>query len=153
MLPVLNAGRDLLLRGPIAGQLVGDQDPWWAALPLQQLTQKPFGGAFIPPALHQDVEHDAVLVDRAPEPVFYPGNLENDLIQMPLVARARQSTADLIGERLAELERPLPHALVADHNAARGQHLLDHAQAKREPKVQPYRLADHLRRETVAGIG
>src|SRR3954451_13606788 len=70
-----------------------------------------------------------------------------------LVARARQPTADLIGERLAELERPLPHALVADDDAARGQHLLDHAQAEREAEVQPYRLVDHLRRETVAGIG
>ena len=29
VLPVLNAGYDLLLRGPIAGQLVSDQDPWW----------------------------------------------------------------------------------------------------------------------------
>src|SRR4051795_3992449 len=71
---------------------------------------------------------------------------------MPLIARARQSTADLVGERLAELERPLPHALMADDDAARGQHFLNHAQAEREAKVQPYRVADHLRRETVASI-
>jgi hypothetical protein len=36
---VLDTGRDLLLRGSIAGKLVRDQDPWWAALPLQQLPE------------------------------------------------------------------------------------------------------------------
>src|SRR4051794_37643963 len=44
VLPVLNAGRDLLLRGPIAGQLVRDQNARRPALPLQQLAQEPFGG-------------------------------------------------------------------------------------------------------------
>ena len=34
VLPMLNAGRDLLLRSPIAGQLVGDQDARRPALPL-----------------------------------------------------------------------------------------------------------------------
>ena len=39
---------------------------------------------------------------------------------MPLVARARQPTADLIGEVLAELARPLSNGLMADDDAARG---------------------------------
>ena len=66
VLPVLNAGRDLLLRGPIAGQLVRDHNARRPALPLQQLAQEPFGGALIAPALDQHVEYDAVLVHRAP---------------------------------------------------------------------------------------
>jgi hypothetical protein len=53
---------------------------------------------------------------------------------------------------LPELQRPLPHRLVADQDAAGGEHLLDHAQAKREPEVQPNRVADHLSWEAVAGI-
>ena len=65
-------------------------------------------------ALDQDVEHDIGLVYGSPQPVFHPGNLENDLIQMPRIARARQPTADLIGECLTELHRPLPHRLTAD---------------------------------------
>src|SRR4029079_8186039 len=71
----------------------------------------------------------------------------------PAQGSRRQSTPDPVGEVLAELERPLPYGLVADDDAAGGQHLLDHAQAEREAEVQPYRLADHLRWETVAGIG
>ena len=50
------------------------------------------------------------------------------------------------------LQRPLPHGLVADDDAARGQHLLDHAQAEREAEIQPDRVADDLGREAVAGI-
>src|SRR4051794_33413148 len=48
---------------------------------------------------------------------------------------------------LAELARPLPYGLVADDDAARGQHLLDHAQAEREAEIQPDSVADHLRWE------
>ena len=53
---------------------------------------------------------------------------------------------------LAELQRPLPHGLVADDDAARGQHLLDHAQAEGEAEVQPHRVADDLGRKAVAGV-
>jgi hypothetical protein len=41
---------------------------------------------------------------------------------------------------------------MADDDAACGQHLLDHAQAEREAKVQPYGVADDLGREAVPGI-
>src|SRR3954469_11596604 len=152
MLPVLNAGRDLLLRGPIASQLICDQDPWWAALPLQQLPEQAFGGPFVPPALHQDVEHDAVLVHRAPQPVLLAGNFDSNLVQMPLVSGAGPPPPNPIGECLAEFQRPLSYGLVADDDAARGQHLLDHAQAEREAEIQPDSGADHLRWETIAGI-
>src|SRR5215217_3640258 len=61
---MLDARHDLPLCRPVAGQLVGDHDARRPALPLQQLAQEPFGGPFVPPALYQDVEHDAVLVHR-----------------------------------------------------------------------------------------
>src|SRR5215211_1054056 len=84
---------------------------------------------------------------------FWPAIFTNNFIQVPFVSGRRQTPPDPVGEVLAELERPLPHALVAHDDAARGQHLLDHAQAERKAEVQPYRVADHLRWETVAGIG
>src|SRR3954447_26003975 len=58
----------------------------------------------------------------------------------------------LIGERLTELQRPLPHRLVADDDAARGQHLLDHTQAEWEAEIKPNRVADDLGRKPVAGV-
>ena len=69
-----------------------------------------------------------------------------------LVTHRRQPAADLIGEALAELQRPLPHGLMADHDAARGEQFVHHAQAEREAEVQPYGVADDLGREPVASV-
>ena len=95
----------------------------------------------------------AGLVDRASEPVLHPGVPDGDLVEVPLVFGVGQPAADPVGEGLAELERPLPHGLVADHDAPCRQHLLDHAQAEREAEIEPDRVADHLGREAVPGIG
>jgi len=61
--------------------------------------------------------------------VLHARNRQHDLVQVPFVPRARQPAADLVGEVLAELQRPLPHGLMADDDAARGQQLIHHAQA------------------------
>src|SRR3954454_632288 len=137
VLPVLNAWHNLLPRRSIAGKLVGDHDARRPALPLQQLAQQARGGALITPALDQHVEYDAVLVDRAPQPMLYPGDFDDGLIEMPFISGAGCPAPDLVGECLAELACPLPHALVADDDAACGQHLLDHAQAERKAEIQP----------------
>src|SRR3954453_20303720 len=71
---------------------------------------------------------------------------------MSEVAGCRQTPADPVSEVLAELERPLPYGLVADDDAACGQHLLDHAQAEREAEIQPDGVANDLGREAIAGI-
>jgi hypothetical protein len=77
--------------------------------------------------LDQNIENNAGLVHDPPQPVLHTGNLERHLVQMPFVANPRQATADLVGERLAEFERPLAHGFVADDDAAGGQQLLHHA--------------------------
>ena len=85
---VLDPGHQLPLRRAIARQLVGDHDARRPALPLQQLAQQALGGPLVAPALHQHVEHDAVLVDRPPQPVLLAGDFDHDLIEVPLVAGA-----------------------------------------------------------------
>jgi hypothetical protein len=70
----------------------------------------------------------------------------------PSVSGRRAPPPDLVGERLAELERPLPHDIVTDDDAACDQHLLDHAQAEWKAEVEPYLMTDYLGWETVAGI-
>src|SRR5688500_12608539 len=79
------------------------------------------------------------------------GDLEHNLIEVPLVAGPRQPSADDIGELLAKLERPLADRLMADLNAPEREHLLDHPKAQRKAKVQPDRVDDQLRRK--AGVG
>jgi hypothetical protein len=58
----------------------------------------------------------------------------------------------IISKPLAELQRPLPRYPVAHLDALSSEHLLDYAQIKREPEVQPDGMADHLSREAVASV-
>src|ERR1700693_3614223 len=84
--------------------------------------------AAVSSTLDQDVENEAILIDRAPQPVRLASNRDDDLIHMPFVAASRRTPADLIGERLAELLPPLAHGFVRHTNPARRQYFLDHAQ-------------------------
>jgi hypothetical protein len=153
VLAVLDTRQQVLLGRSVTRELVGDHDAWCPALPLQQLAQQALGGRLVPPALDQHVEHHPVLIHGTPEPVLHPGNPDGDLVKVPLVTSLRQPPPDPVGKLLAELERPLPHGLVADHDAPCRQHFLDHAQAEREAKVEPDRLANHLRWKAIPGIG
>src|SRR5215217_1469368 len=113
---------------------------------------------FVAPALDQDVQHDPVLIHRPPEPVLLPCDPHGNLFEVPRVSSMRQSTADLIGDALAELEAPLPpidllrNPIMADCNAASGQDLVHMAQAQGEAEIEPDRIADDLGREAVTGI-
>src|SRR6476469_6840431 len=80
------------------------------------------------------------------------GEADDDLIEVPFVATARCSPTDPVGEFPAEFEAPSPDRIVRRRNAASGQHLLDHVQAQREPKIQPYRVADDLSGVAMAGV-
>ena len=149
---VLDTGHQLLLRGAVAAELVGDHHTRRPALPLQQLAQQALGGPLVAPALDQHIQHQPVLIHGTPQPVLHPGDLDGDLVEVPLVTSTGQPPPDPVGELLAEPERPLPHGLVAHDDAAGGQHLLDHAQAEWEPEVQPDGVADHLGRKPIPGI-
>jgi hypothetical protein len=107
---VLDRWQEILPCRRIAGEFVGDHHPRRAPLPFQELAKQPLGGFRITPALNQDVEHDAVLVNGALQPVRRPGDLDDNLIEVPLVAGAWQAPPDLVREPLAKLQRSLPHS-------------------------------------------
>src|SRR6202045_4343531 len=143
VLTMLDPGHDLPLGSGVALQLVGDEHTRGSTLLLEELAEQAFGGLLVAPALD---ENEAVLVDGTPEPMLLPGEADDHLIEVPFVATARRSPTDPVGEFPAEFEAPLPDRLVRHRDAAGGQHLLDHAQAQREPKIQPDRVADDLSR-------
>jgi hypothetical protein len=74
---------------------------------LQQLAQKAFGGLLVAPALDQDIENNALLVNRAPEPMLLAGDGDDDLIKVPFVATTGCAPTDAVGEFPAEFQAPL----------------------------------------------
>src|SRR5712672_1485618 len=152
VLTMLDPGHDLPLGSGVALQLVGDEHTRGSTLLLEELAEQAFGGLLVAPALDENIENEAVLVDGTPEPMLLPGEADDDLIEVPFVATARRSPADPVGEFPAEFEAPLPDRLVRHRDASGRQHLLDHAQAQRIPKIQPYRVADNLSGVAVAGV-
>ena len=72
------------------------------------------GGLLVSPALDEDIENKALLVDRAPAPVLLASNAADDLVEVPFVAAAGGSPTDAVGEFLAEFQAPLPDRLVGN---------------------------------------
>src|ERR687886_287547 len=152
-LPMLDAGQDLALRGSIRSELVGHDHSGHIAQALEQLLEEALRCLGIAPALNQDVEDLAILVHGTPEIVHLAADADEDLVQMPLVARPRSPPAQLIGEGLAELEAPATDALVGDDDAALGQDQLDITQAEAEDVVQPVGMGDDLPESGGDGAG
>src|SRR4051795_11126813 len=117
---MLDRGHHLCLGSAVARQLVRDHDTRGPALLFQQLAEQALGGLFFPPPLDQDVEHEAILVNGPPEPVLLSPDHQAHFVEVPFVTRTGEPAPDLVGERLAELARPLAHGFMAHVDAAGG---------------------------------
>ncbi|MDQ0904508.1 hypothetical protein QFZ22_000493 [Streptomyces canus] len=102
-LAVLDGGHDLAVGRFVGAELVADDHPRHRTGPLHQPAEETPGRGLVPPVLHQDV---AVLVDGPPQILLFPVDLDEDLIQVPLVPRPRLPTAQRIGVGLPELATP-----------------------------------------------
>src|SRR3954464_5489670 len=97
---MLDRGHHLTLRGAVTGQLVRDQDTRGPALLFQQLAEQALGGLLVAPALDENVEYEAILVDRPPEPV-----LRSPDHQAHLASRAGESHPHALPEPYVTLSR------------------------------------------------
>jgi hypothetical protein len=70
----------------------------FSTLLLEELAEQAFSGLLVAPALDENIEHEAVLVDGTPEPMLLPGEADDHLIEVPFVATARRSPTDPVGE-------------------------------------------------------
>ena len=82
-LAVLHARENLALRGTVALQCIGDDDPWDVLTPFEQRAEALLRGLFIAPALHQNIEDIVVLVHRPPQGMPLTMHGEKHLIQNP----------------------------------------------------------------------
>ena len=70
--------------------------------------------------------------------------IENDLVEMPLVAELRGSPTDLAGADPAERLCPAPHGFIVDDDPACRQNVLDHPRAERKADREPDSLLDDV---------
>src|SRR5271166_6703754 len=79
VLPMLDPGHDLPLGRGVALQLVGDEHTRGSTLLLEELAEQAFGGLLVAPALDENIENEAVLVDGTSEPMLLPGEADDEL--------------------------------------------------------------------------
>lgn len=80
----------------------------------------------------RNIEHEAVLIDGAPQPMFSSRDGDDDFVHMPFVAALGRTTAHRAGELASEFVGPTPDGFIGDVATAGGEHLLDLAQAQGE---------------------
>ena len=78
----------------------------------QQLAEEPLGSAGIAPALNQNVEHAALLVDGTPEVMQLAPDADEHLIEMPFVAGTWPMPLQRVGELLPEAKAPLTEPII-----------------------------------------
>ena len=93
VLAVLHPRQHLLLRGPVAFEIVGDDHPRYVGQSLQQLAEKLLRRLLVSTVLDKNIQDMAILIDGPPEGVPGPIDRQKHLVQVPLVARPGASTA------------------------------------------------------------
>src|SRR5215831_10705526 len=148
-LAMLDPWENLALGRTIALQLVGNDDAGNICEALEELAKKLLGGLLIAPALDQNVEHMIVLVDSAPQVMALAIHRQEDLVQMPFVARLRTPPSQPIGVVLPKLPTPLTDRFMGHSNAAFEQELFHIAVAQGEAIIEPDPMADDFARKAV----
>ncbi len=148
---MVGAQADLLERSPVGAQLVGRHSGRSKAVLLQQLANELPGCGLVPPALDQDLQHLALIIDRSPQvylPLVYA---HHHLIKMPARAGPAPQLPQVPRNRRAELADPASDRLVRDIQPPLRQQLFNVPVAQREPEIEPHGMLDDGGRELVAG--
>ena len=122
--------------GAIGPQPVGGDHGRREALLPEQLAHQLAGGVLVPPALHQDVQHLALVVHRPPEMHPLAADVHGHLVEVPTRAGLRPALPEPPGDGRPELQHPAPDRLVGHLEPALGQQVLDVAEAEGEAQVQ-----------------
>jgi hypothetical protein len=142
VLAMFHPRQELALRGAIAVEFVGDDDPWHVGQALEELAEKLLRRLFIPTALHENIQDVAVLIAGPPEVMPYAMHREEYLVEVPLVARPRAATTELIRIGLSKLPAPLADSFVGDQHATDKEEFFDVPIAEAEAVVEPDAVTD-----------
>jgi hypothetical protein len=117
-LTVLNIRQTLALSHAIALQFIGDENARHIQQPLQETLEEALRRPGAAAGLHQNVKHDAVLIDGAPEIMLFTVDPNEDLVQAPFVTGPGSAPTKLVREARAKLQTPPADALIRNKDAA-----------------------------------
>ncbi len=142
-------GRITDLEIPSDGLRRRDTHHPWQAPSLEELAHELLGGRSVAARLHEDVQHLAVGIDCPPEPLLRAVDLEDDLVEVPLVGWPGPVAPDLRSNLRPELRDPGPDRLVGNDHPALREKILDIAQAQGKAMVRPDSVTDDGAREAM----
>jgi hypothetical protein len=122
---------------------------------LQQSLEEPLCSVRITPGPNQDVAHNTILIDGAPEIVLHTLGPNEHLVEVRRISWSWPAAAQAIGESHAEFLAPASHGFVGDDDAALSQGQLVIARAVAGHLVQPDGMTDDPGWEpmTIVGVG
>ncbi len=85
-----------------------------------------------------------MVIDRTPQVGRFPINLQKNFVQIPFVASFGSTVPEFVGILLPELQAPLAHGFIRDHDAAFSQQLFHIPIAEGEAKIEPNSMTDDL---------
>ena len=112
---------DRSLSDAIAAQTIGDEASRFVLKPMQQVLEETLRGCAVPPVLHQYVQHDAMLVNGAPQIVQRAPNADEHLVQVPGVSRLRPSSAQPQSEDMVPQADKQAHTEIAEREGRQGE--------------------------------
>lgn len=140
---------NLTQRRPIAPQLVGMDHLRHVVFP-QEADKKGLGRLGVSVFLKQNVQHVPVFVDRSPQPMLDPADLDADLVQMPSRTPPGFSMAQFLGQEWGELDVPLTEGFVTDLNTTLVKQFLNVPLAEGEAVVEPQGIPNDTQRESMS---
>jgi hypothetical protein len=117
-LTMLDLRQQLALCHPIPLQFVSNPDARFILHTCQETLEEALRSRSVPATLHQDVQHDDILVDSTPKIAPFALNADEDLIEGPRVTRPGTTASKTVCERLTKLQAPSANALIGDDDAA-----------------------------------
>jgi hypothetical protein len=102
--------------------------------------------------LNQHIEDLALSVDGPPEIDHTAVDFQINLVEVPSRVRFRAALSQVGRDHGTEMVHPTPNGLVRHRHSAFRQQIFDVTQAEGEPEVEPYRLVNDLRRETIPAV-
>jgi hypothetical protein len=150
---VSDSGQHTRKRGGVAAQSIRNHGMRDGVRPMNQMAKEPLRRRAIAPFLNQDVDNPTVLINGSPQ-LMNPSLDSNEyFVHMPAPAHSTSVLPQPSGVLRSEFAAPQPDRLIADDYASRGQQFFDVPERQREPIIDPHRMGDDLRWESVALIG